>query len=127
MHPGTSVASRIALVEADLLDGVHGQFDLIVSNPPYVPSGDLASLPPEVRQFEPIQALDGGADGLDVIRRILAQADPRLRAGGFLIFEFGFGQETLVREAVGSLAGLALDNIASDLQGIPRTAVVRRK
>lgn len=119
------VASRIALVEADLLEGVHGQFDLIVSNPPYVPQGDVPSLPPEVRQFEPIEALVGGADGLDVIRRLLAQADARLRAGGLFIFEFGFGQEQIVRQAVGSHVGLALEKVASDLQEIPRTAVVR--
>jgi release factor glutamine methyltransferase len=120
------VASRIALVEADLLEGVDGQFDLIVSNPPYVPEGDVGSLPPEVRLFEPIEALVGGADGLDVIRRLLARAEVHLCAAGFLIFEFGFGQEQIVRQAVGCHVGLALEKVANDLQGIPRTAVVRR-
>jgi release factor glutamine methyltransferase len=121
------VASRIALVETDLLEGVDGPFDLIVSNPPYVPEGDVPSLPPEVRQFEPIEALVGGADGLDVIRRLLVHAEARLRAGGFLVFEFGFGQEPIVRQAVGCHVGLVLERVANDLQGIPRTAIVRRR
>ena len=65
------VAGRVRFLEADLLAGVAGPFDAVVSNPPYVPEPDIAGLQPEVRDHEPLQALAGGADGLDVIRRLV--------------------------------------------------------
>lgn len=68
------------------------RFDLIISNPPYIPGGEIASLQPEVRDFDPRGALDGGADGLDFYRRLAAEAPARLAAGGKLMVEFGDGQ-----------------------------------
>ena len=119
------VSDRIRFLETDLLVGVDAQFDLIVSNPPYVPAADMAGLPPEVGGFEPCDALAGGADGLDVIRGLLLQAESRLRENGWLIFEFGFGQEAAVRKAIGARPAFQIDTVRRDLQGLPRTAVVR--
>ena len=120
------VLGQIEFRHASLLSGVAGPLDLVVSNPPYVPTGDIASLPVEVRDFEPRQALDGGEDGLDLLRRLCRESAGLLRPGGWAIVEFGFGQETGVRAAVAD-AGLELAAIRLDLQGIPRTAVSRRR
>jgi release factor glutamine methyltransferase len=120
------VADRLALVEADLLHGLRGTADLIVSNPPYVAAGDAPSLPPEVRLHEPGAALFGGdADGLHIIRRLLASAATHLAPGGRLIMEFGFGQDGAVREAAQN-SGWETLRVAPDLQAIPRVAVLRR-
>jgi release factor glutamine methyltransferase len=116
------VGGRVTLVHASLLDGVGGPASLIVSNPPYVPSSDIASLPPEVRDWEPRSALDGGPDGLDIARALLADAPRVLAPGGWLIMEIGFGQEDGIREAV-SRSALELVEIRRDLQGVPRTVV----
>lgn len=120
-----NLVGRVALLQTDLLRNVTGAADLIVCNPPYVPEGDAATLQPEVGRYEPSAALYGGTDGLDVIRRLLADAAPHLAAGGWLIVEFGFGQEAAVREAAGR-SGWTVERIRSDLQGIPRVAVFRR-
>jgi release factor glutamine methyltransferase len=90
-----------------------------------VPDGEAATLQPEVARYEPSSALYGGPDGLDVIRRVLADARPHLATGGWLIVEFGFGQEAAVREAARGL-GWAVEHVRGDLQGIPRVAVLRR-
>ncbi len=72
-------------------------FDLIISNPPYIPSAEIATLDPEVRNFDPRGALDGGADGLDFYRRLSAEARPFLKPGGKIMLEFGDGQGDAVR------------------------------
>ena len=90
-----------------------------------MPAADIPALPPEVRDWEPRAALDGGADGLDIVRALLADAPRVLAPGGWLIMEFGFGQEDGIREAV-SRSALELVAIRADLQGIPRTLVARR-
>ena len=120
-----NVVGRIAFVQGDLLQDVAGPADLIVSNPPYVPAGDVATLQPEVARYEPSSALYGGDDGLDVIRRLFGSARQHLADGGWLIVEFGFGQEAAVREAARE-AGWNVARMRSDLQGIPRIAVLRR-
>ncbi len=120
------VAGRTVFVRTSLLDAVAGPATLIVSNPPYVPSGDIATLPPEVRDWEPHTALDGGADGLDVVRALLADAPRVLAPGGWLIMEFGYGQEAGVRDVVARSA-LELVAIRSDLQQVPRTLVARAR
>jgi len=121
------VADRVILVKRDLLDGVEGPFDMIVSNPPYVPSRDLESLQPEIRDHEPAAALDGGPDGLAVIRRLVPQAARRLPAGGWLLFEFGFGQADAVRAIVAAEAGFDAADLWADLAGIPRVAAAQRR
>jgi release factor glutamine methyltransferase len=119
------VGDRIQFLETDLLSDVDAALDLIVSNPPYVSAADMARLPPEVRDYEPPDALLGGDDGLDVIRHLLLQSESRLRPDGLLIFEFGFGQETAVTGAVAARPAFQIATIRRDLQGIPRTAVLR--
>jgi release factor glutamine methyltransferase len=120
------VAARVAFVCGSLLDAVAVPVDLVVSNPPYVPAADMANLPPEVRDYEPAVALAGGADGLDVIRALVAQCDRVLAPGGWLVFEFGHGQEQGVRAAISARPRLRLVRISADLRAIPRVAAVQR-
>jgi release factor glutamine methyltransferase len=117
---------RLQLVESDLFSAVAGagQFDLIVSNPPYVPDNDLDSLQREVR-YEPRSALAGGSDGLDVIRRLLREAPSRIQTGGHLVFEFGFGQAEPLLNLIDRKAWDLIE-VRKDLQGIPRTMVLER-
>lgn len=119
------VLARIDFRQTSLLAGVDPTVELVVSNPPYVPADYIRGLPPEVRDHEPRQALDGGTDGLGVIRELLREATAVLSPGGQVIMEFGFGQEEAVRDAVAS-ASLDLVAVCDDLQGIPRTVVARK-
>jgi release factor glutamine methyltransferase len=90
---------RVTLFEGSLFEPFAGQrFDLIVSNPPYIPTADLEYLQPEVRGFEPRGALDGGVDGLDFYRLIIPAAREHLTTGGWLLFEIGIGQAEPVLE-----------------------------
>jgi release factor glutamine methyltransferase len=120
------MAGRIRFLEGNLLAPVAGeQFDLIVSNPPYVSEADRAVLDVEVRDYEPAQALFAGQDGLAIYRHLLPAAHKALVAGGFLLVEIGHGQ----REAIQALLeGAGFNNIEfiDDLQGIPRVAVAQR-
>ncbi|HSO20287.1 MAG TPA: peptide chain release factor N(5)-glutamine methyltransferase [Desulfosarcina sp.] len=106
-------------------DGI--RFDLIASNPPYVRSGDLAGLQPEIRRHEPRSALDAGADGLDCLRRIIRSAHRLLGAGGVLALEMGCDQGAEVR-SLGEAAGAYTDiRIVRDYSGLDRVAVMRKK
>ena len=122
-----NVIERLSLVQSDLFSALprHETFHLIVSNPPYVPNRDLSELQREV-QREPRSALAGGADGLDVIRRLLNEAPRYLHGGGYLIFEFGINQDEAIRELVGT-TDWELIEIRRDLQQIPRTIILRKK
>jgi release factor glutamine methyltransferase len=95
-----SLQNRIALFQGDLFQSLprNSQYGLIVSNPPYIPSGDIPALQPEVRDHEPMLALDGGIDGLTIIRQIEAEAPNHLVAGGWLLMELSDGQGNPVRE-----------------------------
>ena len=118
------LARRASFVACDHASALRGPFDLIVSNPPYVARTDIAALPPEVRNFDPRRALDGGPDGLDAYRVIVGDAPRLLAPGGALVLELGFGQ----LEAVTSLlsgAGLAATATRNDLAGVPRALVAR--
>ena len=115
----SGLAGRCTFIACDIAAGVPGPFDLIVSNPPYVVHGEIASLAPEVRDYDPALALDGGADGLDAYRAIAAQARGLLAPGGKLIVELGAGQEAAVR-ALFTKAGLTAAAVLNDLAGIPR-------
>lgn len=120
------VASRVVLVEGDLLSAIGGGFDVLVANPPYVPSTDAPTLTPEVYAHEPGVALFGGPDGLDVIGRLLPQAAARLRPGGWFVMEFGLGQRYDV-VAHATRAGFDVESVVPDLQGIPRVLLGRRR
>jgi len=115
-------ADRVEFVESALVPPGLPPLDLIVTNPPYVPEGDRESLSPDVRDFEPAQALFAGEDGLDVIRSLLPQARVALKPGGALVMEIGAGQAGIVTTLVAE-AGLRLMTIRPDLQGIPRIVV----
>ena len=121
------VERRLRLVRTDVLEGEPGPFDLIVANPPYVRTGDRRGLQPEVREHEPEVALFGGVDGVDIVARVVAHAAPRLRPDGYLIFEFGFGQDMMVEQLISETAGLTMIGLRRDLQGIARTAIARRR
>ncbi len=91
----TGLAARVTFAKSDLLSAAEGPFDLIVANLPYIPTADLAALQPEV-QRDPAAALDGGAEGLDLIRRLLPQAQAKLRGGGMLALEVGHDQTAIL-------------------------------
>jgi len=111
--------SRSSFVVSDIASDIQGQFDLVVSNPPYVVRGEIASLAPEVRDYDPLVALDGGDDGLAAYRAIAADAKRLLATGGRLYVELGAGQEAAVRMLFTD-AGLAVGSVREDLAGIPR-------
>jgi release factor glutamine methyltransferase len=119
------VAERITFVETSFLDGLDERADLIVSNPPYVPALSAPALTPEVRDYEPGVAVFGGHDGMDGLRRVLEDSASRLVPGGWLIVEFGYGQDDAVTELVNASPALSLVKIRGDLQDIPRTVVAR--
>ncbi len=124
------VAGRVRLLRGDLFGplaqaGLAGGLDLIVSNPPYIPSVDIPGLQAEVG-FEPLQALDGGPDGLDIVREIIRQAPEYLKPGGGLLIETGFGQAGAVRDIVEALPGLEYIKYISDFAGIERVLFARK-
>lgn len=117
--------ARAGFIACDMAAALGGTFDVVVSNPPYVASGDIAALAPEVRDFDPWCALDGGPDGLDFYRTIAA-AVPRLMApGGVVAVEMGIGQAQSVA-AIFAAAGLAPSPPRSDLNDVPRALIAKR-
>ncbi len=90
--------SRTRFWRSDLLDAVDGSYDCIVANLPYVPTGEIAGLQPEITDYEPVSALDGGPNGLDVVRRLVAQAPAHLKPVGLLALEIGDGQGAAVAQ-----------------------------
>jgi len=119
------VADRVTFHVGDLLEPTTGLFDVIVSNPPYVARRDQPGMSPDVRDHEPHVALFGGQDGMDIPRRLLTQAAQRLVPDGWIAMEFGYGMQEPVEEAARA-AGLEIDDVLEDLQGIARTVIARR-
>ena len=113
------LGGRARFEVSDWLSEVSGRFDLIVSNPPYIPTGDLTGLDRAVRDFDSPLALDGGKDGLAFYARTLREAGRCLAPGGVLILELGIGQADSVR-ALGRESGWSLLSLRDDLAGIPR-------
>jgi release factor glutamine methyltransferase len=120
------VAGRMHVVCTSYLDGVSGTFDVITANPPYVRTIDKRGLSADVLQ-EPHVALFGGDSGLEHIDAVLAAASRTLHPGGWLVMEFGFGQEDEVRELASRRANLFVDHTRADLQGLARTAIIQRR
>lgn len=113
------VEGRCTFVVCDIASVVEGPFDLLVSNPPYIAHNEITSLAPEVKNYDPMVALDGGDDGLAAYRAIAADAKRLLAPGARMFVELGAGQEAAVRDLftnVGLIAGIA----RTDLAGIPR-------
>lgn len=106
-------------VRGNLFDNVSGSFDVIVSNPPYIAQAEIPALMPEVAQFEPIEALDGGPDGLDYYRRITEEAPAYLKENGYLIFEIGYDQGEAVCQLMKE-AGFQDVAVMKDLAGNDR-------
>jgi release factor glutamine methyltransferase len=119
-------AGTVRFVCTSLLEGVAPGIDLIVSNPPYVPEAYRSGLSSEVRDYEPAEAVFGGRDGFELIRALLEQSAARLAPRGWLLMEFGAGQDDEVRAVMAEYPQLTLHGIRDDLQGIPRMAVIRR-
>jgi release factor glutamine methyltransferase len=122
-----SVANRVHIMGSDLLSALNQRsmqsFDAIVSNPPYIPESERASLHPQVRDHEPAAALFAGPDGLDLYRRLIPQAHGALKANGLLALEIGHGQ----REAIAALLESWQEvSFVDDLQQTPRVVVARR-
>ena len=123
-----SVTDRVEFRVSDCfteLDRNNAVFDLVVSNPPYVPVRHLEGLQREVREYEPHLALEAGADGLSIIRRLLVETPVHLKIGGHFLFEIGFDQSEAVESLVDQRVWKLVD-IHRDLQGIPRTVELKR-
>ena len=120
------VAGHIRFLHGDLLGPVAGEaFELVVSNPPYVPERDRNSLSAEVRDFEPARALFAGEDGLAIYRRLIPAAIGALVSGGFVVLEIGYGQQQDLAALLAE-SGFAGIDFVPDLQGIPRVGSARR-
>jgi release factor glutamine methyltransferase len=118
------LGERAAFVACDFGAALGGGLDLVVANPPYIASAEIATLPREVRDFDPLPALDGGADGLAAYRTIVTDAGRLLAPGAFLVMEVGAGQAEAV-SARADAAGLAAIAATPDLAGIPRVVSAR--
>ncbi len=121
------VAERLDVRQGNWFEviGKEERFDLIVSNPPYIPNPDLAGLDREVRNHDPILALDGGIDGLDSYRIIFSGLDGHFSEDGIALFEIGAGQQDDLERLAGN-AGLKLSRVYPDLSGIPRVLEIGR-
>jgi release factor glutamine methyltransferase len=121
------VAERVRFLQGDLFAPLSEgeRFDFILSNPPYIPRDDIAGLQAGVRDYEPHLALDGGADGLEVLGRLVAGAPARLKPGGYLLVEIGSPQEAPARQRIEAQAGFELAKTVYDSSGHPRVLRAR--
>jgi release factor glutamine methyltransferase len=117
---------RARFVRSRWAENVSGQFDLILSNPPYIPTNTIPTLAPEVAQWEPRAALDGGTDGLDCYRAIMAQLPALLAPGGLALFEIGIGQAASLK-AIAECHGLSVVGTKDDLSLITRCVMVAKQ
>jgi release factor glutamine methyltransferase len=123
--PRNSVADRITFLAGDLLTPLTGQqFDIIASNPPYIPLTDHDSLSVEVRSFEPHSALFAGEDGLGIYRRLIPDSRALLTSGGWLVMEIGYGQQQAIKTLLETSRYTKI-HFVPDYQGIPRVAVAQ--
>jgi release factor glutamine methyltransferase len=124
-----AVVEQVTFLEGDVLAGTPATpiFDLIVSNPPYVLSGEMATLPDDVKKFEPALALDGGEQGTTVIERLLLQAAERLRPGGWLLIEIGPSTAARTESLVDETPGLKRHPTLKDLAKLPRIVQAQRE
>ena len=123
---GLGLAERALFAIGDWGGSLAGPFDLIVSNPPYIPAGEISGLQPEVAGFEPRRALDGGVDGLDAYRRLGPDISRLLRSGGVAVLEFGLGQGDAVARLM-AVEGLAPQGFTADLAGHDRCLTLAKR
>jgi release factor glutamine methyltransferase len=122
------VSDRITFIESDLFGNIpKAEFDVIVSNPPYIRTGDIPGLQAEVRDFEPTEALDGGADGLRFYRSIIGTSPLYLKSGGLLAFETGYDQAAEVASLMAGSGNYDDIRIYKDLAGIDRVVAGLRR
>jgi release factor glutamine methyltransferase len=123
------VREQIRFLQGDLFQPVpKGEtFDVVVSNPPYITQAEISSLLPEVRDYEPRVALNGGKDGLDFFRRALPSVSEYLRPGGWFLAEMGAGQDSRVLKIAEKNRDLDSFGFAKDLSGITRVFKARKK
>lgn len=119
------LARRCELIEGDWSNAVSGRYDIVVSNPPYIPSADIGGLEPEVSRYEPILALDGGADGREFFRRLTSDIDRLLAPSGLVALEVGAGQAGEVAALLKS-AGLEQVERLPDLAGFERCVLGKK-
>ena len=110
---------RIRWIQSDLFENISDKYDIIVSNPPYIPSEQIRTLMPEVKSYEPVMALDGSGDGLAFYRRIVRDAPEHLNAGGMLFFEIGWDQAEAVSRLL-KARGFDRIHVKKDLAGLDR-------
>jgi len=111
----------------DALDPNRQKFDLIISNPPYIKTGEIGQLQPEIHQYEPVHALDGGEDGLYCLRQILNAADSFLKKEGSILLEIGHDQKNSVQEIVDQCGTYGRVGFKKDYQGQDRVAIIMKK
>lgn len=116
------VEDKVTFVRSDLFEAIDGSFDLIVSNPPYVRSDVIPGLDTEVKDHEPMLALDGGADGLDIYRKIISEAQDHLNENGCLMMEIGFDQADDIRKLIKEEGRFGEVRVIKDLAGLDRVA-----
>ncbi len=123
------VEKKIIFVNTSWFNGLSNleKFDLIVSNPPYIRRGDIDSLQPEIRKYEPFKALDGGIDGLDCIREIIGTAGLFLKNNGFLIIEAGHDQKEDIEKITEKTKDLFFEEMIKDYGKRDRVAVIKKK
>lgn len=123
-----SLSHRIEFVVSDLFKGISRakQFDLIVSNPPYVAIDDYEKLEPEIRLYEPPEALIGGEDGLDIVRNLISEGVEHLRSGGTMLIEIGQGQREKVERFVSNLENIKQIKVVKDYSGIDRVVCIEK-
>lgn len=119
-----NLQDRVRLVESDFWQNIQGKFDIVVSNPPYIPTQDIDTLDTQVKDHEPRLALDGGEDGLDAYRIILAGLDAHLNKGGYIMFEVGIGQAESVMSMLDEMEYKC--KIVQDLEGIDRIVIGKK-
>jgi release factor glutamine methyltransferase len=121
---------RIAWLKGDWFDveaDGFGPFEVIVSNPPYISGAEFDRLPPEIRLYEPREALEGGTDGLTAIRPIVRDAPSHMVSGGWLFLEVGHDQWPRVQDLIGSCGGYSQWGVVKDYSGFHRVAYARAK
>lgn len=126
------VENMVEFLEGDLFEplsglGLEGKAHAILSNPPYIADSDISSLQIEVRDYEPLNALKGGPDGLQFFRRIISDSPTYLAGGGFLLMEMGYGQARSVADIAEANGSFEKAEVIRDYSGIERIIKLRRK
>jgi len=119
------MTARTTFLEGSWTDAVQGMFDIILSNPPYIATAEIATLAPEVKEFDPLLALDGGEDGLEAYRQLMPLLAAVLQPQGYVFLEIGYTQQAAV-EAFVAEAGLQVVACRQDLAGHPRCVVAKK-